>query len=49
MVINTDAHHADRLDMMKFGVAQARRGWAEKKDVVNAGSIEAFLRSMKSP
>jgi DNA polymerase (family 10) len=49
MVINTDAHHVGQLDMMKFGVAQARRGWAEKKDVVNTGSVEAFLRTMKTP
>ena len=33
--INTDAHIAEQLDTMKFGVACARRGWLEKKDVIN--------------
>lgn len=35
MVINTDAHATEHLELMRFGVAVARRGWAEKKDIVN--------------
>ncbi len=35
IVINTDSHVAEHLSMMKFGVAVARRGWLEKKDVLN--------------
>ncbi|MFA4991998.1 MAG: DNA polymerase/3'-5' exonuclease PolX [Candidatus Omnitrophota bacterium] len=35
IVINTDSHVADHLDMMKFGVSVARRGWLGKKDVLN--------------
>ena len=35
LVINTDAHIAQQLEMMRFGVACARRGWLEKKDVLN--------------
>jgi DNA polymerase (family 10) len=34
--IDTDAHATDHLALMPFGVAQARRGWLEAKDVVNA-------------
>jgi DNA polymerase (family X) len=48
MVINTDAHHVSQLDMMRFGVAQARRGWAQQKDVINTGPVEALLRSLKT-
>jgi DNA polymerase (family 10) len=35
IVISTDSHAPDELDMMRLGVATARRGWAEKKDVLN--------------
>jgi len=33
--ISTDVHSLDHLQNMKFGVDQARRGWLEKKDVLN--------------
>ncbi|PIW67953.1 MAG: hypothetical protein COW10_04240, partial [Candidatus Omnitrophica bacterium CG12_big_fil_rev_8_21_14_0_65_42_8] len=39
IVINTDSHVAEHLSMMKFGVAVARRGWLEKKDVLNTASL----------
>lgn len=35
MIINTDSHAADHLKLMTYGVSVARRGWAEKKDIVN--------------
>lgn len=35
IVISTDSHVPDELHMMRLGVATARRGWAEKKDVLN--------------
>lgn len=35
VVINTDAHMVDQLELMKYGVITARRGWLEKKNVVN--------------
>ena len=47
MVVNTDAHHVDQLAMMRYGVAQARRGWAEKKDIINTWPVEKFLQVMK--
>ena len=34
-VINTDSHQLDQMDNMRFGVAVARRGWAQKKDIAN--------------
>lgn len=33
--INSDAHSLVDLDNLRFGVGQARRGWLEKKDVLN--------------
>ncbi|MBI4040218.1 PHP domain-containing protein [Candidatus Daviesbacteria bacterium] len=34
-IINTDAHQVAAMDDIRFGVAVARRGWAEEKDIVN--------------
>ncbi len=42
MVINTDAHSVDGLNNMVYGIAQARRGWATKKDIVNTLSLKKF-------
>ncbi len=46
--IGSDAHALDDLRFMEFGVATARRGWLEAKDVVNTralGDIRTLLRS----
>jgi DNA polymerase (family 10) len=46
LVISTDAHRASSLTNMKYGVYQARRGWAEKSMILNTHSLEdvrAFL------
>lgn len=42
LAINTDAHAEDQLDLMDFGVTNARRGWIEAKHVVNTWSVEKF-------
>jgi len=47
MVINTDAHHVDQLQLMVYGISQARRGWAEKSDIINAWPAEELLASLK--
>jgi len=47
MIINTDAHHKDQLRFIEFGIAQARRGWAEKKDIVNTQPLEKLLKFLK--
>lgn len=41
--INTDAHSAEDMDMLHFGVATARRGWVEAKNVINTWSTERLL------
>ena len=35
LTLGTDAHHKDGLDNMQYGVYVARRGWAEKDDIIN--------------
>jgi DNA polymerase (family 10) len=44
LAINSDAHSTFELDGLRFGVGQARRGWLEKKDVLNTRSL-AQLRT----
>jgi DNA polymerase (family 10) len=36
VVINTDAHSTEDLQLMRYGVATAQRGWLEKSNVLNA-------------
>jgi len=50
LAIGTDAHQIDQLRLMKLGVGVARRGWLEKKDILNAWPLEklrAFLRAKR--
>jgi DNA polymerase (family 10) len=47
MSINTDGHFADHFDYLEYGIAQARRGWAEKKDIINAWPLEKMLEFLK--
>ncbi|MGH8003816.1 MAG: DNA polymerase/3'-5' exonuclease PolX, partial [Limisphaerales bacterium] len=46
--IDTDAHSIPHLDFLEYGIAQARRGWAEKSDIVNTRPLEAFLKLLKN-
>jgi len=46
IIINTDAHHIDELHLMRYGVWTARRGWLEKKDVVNTKPLASFLKAL---
>jgi DNA polymerase (family X) len=48
IVISTDAHSTANLQLMKYGVLTARRGWVEKKDVINTLSLDAFLAALRS-
>jgi DNA polymerase (family 10) len=45
--LGTDAHSIEGLLWMKFGVATARRGWLEPKDVVNTYSLKKILAARK--
>jgi DNA polymerase (family 10) len=47
LVINTDAHHRDHLLFMRFGISQARRGWATKEDIINSWPLEKLLKFFK--
>jgi DNA polymerase (family 10) len=47
MIINTDSHQKEQLGLMEYGVGQARRGWAEKSDIVNTNSVEKLFEFFK--
>ncbi len=42
LAINTDAHRVAQLDLMDFGVTNARRGWVEARHVVNTWPFDKF-------
>ena len=35
LIINTDSHEVSQMENMKYGVWQARRGYAQKSDIIN--------------
>lgn len=43
LVISTDSHAVAELDFMRWGVDQARRGWATAGDVVNTVPLRGLL------
>jgi DNA polymerase (family 10) len=42
VAINSDAHGVHDFDNLAYGVGQARRGWLEKKDVLNTRPLKAL-------
>jgi len=47
IAVNTDAHHTSDFDNLRFGIGQARRGWLEKKDVLNARPLGELRKLLK--
>lgn len=47
MVIDTDSHDLTRMDMMQYGVWNARRGWATKNDILNTLEYNEFVQWLK--
>ncbi|MGM0689062.1 MAG: DNA polymerase/3'-5' exonuclease PolX [Bacillota bacterium] len=47
MVISTDAHSVENLDLIRFGISQARRGWLEKDDVLNTLSLKKLKKELR--
>ena len=44
LTLGTDTHEVAMMDNMKYGIYTARRGWAEKKDIINTLSIEDITK-----
>ncbi len=49
LAIDTDAHHVNHLHFAHFGIAAARRGWAQKSDIINTRPLKSFLGCLKKP
>lgn len=47
IAISTDSHSTRNLDYIKYGVLTARRGWVEKKDVINTLPVDEFLKALR--
>ena len=47
LVISTDAHSTQNLELMRYGVFTARRGWAEAGDVINTYPLKKLLKELK--
>lgn len=42
--IDTDAHRPENMDLMRYGVMTARRGWIEARQVINTWPLEQFMQ-----
>jgi len=47
LVISTDAHEKSQLNFYPLGILCARRGWAEKKDILNCGNLKQIEKTLK--
>ncbi|OGZ98592.1 MAG: DNA polymerase III [Candidatus Sungbacteria bacterium RIFCSPHIGHO2_02_FULL_47_11] len=47
MCIDSDAHSVQHFKLLEYGIAQARRGWATKSDIINAWPVEKMLAFLK--
>jgi len=47
IAIDSDAHHTSHYSVLKYGIAQARRGWATKRDVINTLPVKQMLNKLK--
>ncbi|UCF79638.1 MAG: DNA polymerase/3'-5' exonuclease PolX [Candidatus Eiseniibacteriota bacterium] len=46
LAIGTDAHHLEQLEFAKFGLGVARRGWLEKRDLLNTFTLNQLAKRM---
>ena len=47
MIIGSDSHQVDQMDLMKYGVDVARRGWATKNDIINTLRYNDLIKVFK--
>ena len=46
-MITTDSHDPKQMRYMSYGVSVARRGWLEKKDVMNTKNYTDLMKWLK--
>lgn len=47
LTIDSDAHHPIHYAFLRFGIGQARRGWAKESDVLNTLPADRLLKALK--
>ncbi len=47
LTLGTDAHSSAGMDNMRFAVDVARRGWAEKQNIVNCRGLSSFTKLLE--
>ncbi len=47
LAIDSDAHAIAHMGYLEWGIAQARRGWATREDIINAWSLDKMLEMLK--
>ena len=45
--IDSDAHALEHMDLIRYGIATARRGWATKNDIINSWELAKLLNWFK--
>ena len=48
IVVNTDAHATDELDLIDHGIVQLRRAWLEPGDLLNTRPVDEFLAGLRA-
>ena len=48
LVINPDAHSTGEVELLRYGVDVARRGWLEKKDVLNTKTLVQVAKALQA-
>ncbi len=49
LAIDSDAHAPAHFGFLEYGLATARRGWAEKKNILNTRSVDEVMKWLKTP
>ena len=47
LIVNTDAHSTDELDLIDHGIVQLRRAWLSPADLMNTRPLESFLAALR--
>ena len=47
MAISSDGHSTEHFKYLEYGIAQARRGWATKRDIINVWDLDKMLKVLK--
>ncbi len=48
LIVNTDAHSTDELDLIDHGIVQLRRAWLTAGDLINSLPVESFLSTLRT-